>query len=263
MSTDGGKAAGAARVTKVTRAANVTHAATATSAGRIPYETLFSTVCAGLLLNICLAAAVLPVLLALAFTGSPLDAWPFFVGLAALCAPAASAAFAAFEALSGGEHRVVRTFWSAYRTGFGRSLLVGVAASAAAIVLGADLQLAVGTSLAAATPLLAVLIALVIAVTPTVLVAAMRPTVWVLAATAGVASAATSAGRPRSGRLLWACAYLCIRKWYLSLANSAALAVLLAAVVAKPAVGLFLAPAPVLYVVWANVRHVIAPLIER
>lgn len=44
---------------------------------------------------------------------------------------------------------------------------------------------------------------------------------------------------------------------------SAALAVLLAAVVANPASGLRLAPARVLDMVWANVRHVIAPLTER
>jgi hypothetical protein len=62
---------------------------------------------------------------------------------------------------------------------------------------------------------------------------------------------------------LFVAAYLSLRRWYLSLANVVVLGVLLAAVVAKPAVGLFLLPAPVLYVVWANARHVLSPLTGR
>jgi hypothetical protein len=101
--------------------------------------------------------------------------------------------------------------------------------------------MAVGGRFGAATPLLAVLIALVVTVTTTVL----------------------AAGRRLSRQELLIAAYLSLRKWYLSTAGLAVLGVLLAAVVARPAVGLFLLPAPVLYVVWANARHVLSPLTER
>ncbi|GAA2394625.1 hypothetical protein Cme02nite_54570 [Catellatospora methionotrophica] len=203
---------------------------------RLPYDTVFSTVYAGLKINLCLLAACLPLLAALAAGGSPLHAWPFYTALAALCGPAAAAAFAAFAALSDGEHRVGRAFWNAYRTSFGRALAVSACAAAAVIVLAADFQLALGGPFGAVTPLLALLIALV-AATATALLAADA--------------------RLRRTTVL-ACAYVSIRYWYLSLANLAILGILAAAVVAKPAIGLFLLPAPALYAVWANARHLTA-----
>ena len=205
---------------------------------RLPYDAIFSTVYAGLRINLCLVTAGLPVIVGFAFAGSPLAAWPFFTGLSALCGPAATAAFAAFEAMNDDPQRVGRSFWAAYRSGFARSLAIAAAAAAGVVVLGFDLRLAVGTAFGAAAPMLALLIALVVVVTTTVL----------------------AAGRPLRGRLLFAAVYLSIRSWYLSLANLAVLGVLLAAIVAKPAVGLFLLPAPALYVVWANVRHTLSPL---
>lgn len=211
------------------------------SNSRVPYEAIFATVYAGLRINLCLLAACLPVLVALALAGSPLAAWPFFVALSALCGPAVTGAFAVFEVMTEDAQHLVRTFWSAYRAGFLRSLAASGAAAAAVIVLGVDLRMAVGTRFALTTPLLAVLLALVVIVTTAVL----------------------AAGRRLSRRELPVVAYLSLRKWYLSLANVAVLGVLLAAVVAKPAVGLFLLPAPVLYVVWANARHVLSPLTGR
>lgn len=211
------------------------------SNSRVPYETIFATVYAGLRVNLCLLAACLPVLAALALAGSPLAAWPFFVALSTLCGPAVTGAFAAFEVTGEDAPHLMRAFWSAYRTGFPRAAGTSGAAAAAVIVLGVDLRTAVGTRFALATPLLAVLIALVVIVTTTVL----------------------AANRRLSRRELLVVAYLSLRKWYLSLASVAVLGVLLAAVVAKPAVGLFLLPAPALYVVWANARHVLSPLTER
>lgn len=211
------------------------------SNSRVPYEAIFSTVYTGLRINLCLLAAVLPVLAALAFAGSPLSAWPFFVALSALCGPAVTAAFAVFETVAQDSPHLVRAFWSAYRARFVCSLATAGGAAAAVIVLGVDLRMAVGTRFGATVPLLAVLIALVTIVTTTVL----------------------AADRRLSRRELLAAGYLSLRKWYLSVANLVVLGVLLAAVVAQPAVGLFLLPAPVLYVVWANARHVLSPLAER
>lgn len=209
----------------------------------LPYDAIFGYVYAVFRINLCLLAAGLPVLLAFAFTGAPIAAWPFFTALAALCGPAVTAAFAAFECMGEETDRVGRAFWSAYRAGFTRSLAIAALAAAAVIVLGVDLEAAAGTPAATVVPMLALLIAVVVLVTMALLAAGRR-----------------LPGRRLSGRSVAACAYLCVRKWYLSLANLAVLGVLLAAIVGKPALGLAVLPGPALYVVWANTRHIIAAL---
>lgn len=205
---------------------------------QLPYDAIFAYVYAVFRINLCLLAAGLPVVLAFAFTRSPLAAWPFFVGLSALCGPAVAAAFAAFDVMSDEPDRVGRTFWRAYRAGFGRSLAVSGIAAILVIVLGVDLEFAAGTAFRAAIPMLALLIALVVAVTTTAL----------------------AAGRSLTVPDVLAAAYLTVRKWYLSLADLAVLGLLVAAIVVKPALGLAVLPGPALYVVWANARHVVLPL---
>lgn len=204
----------------------------------LPYDALFGYVYAMLRINLCLTAAGLPLLLAFAFTGPQVEAWPFFAALAALCGPAATGAFAAFASLSEETDRVGRIFWAAYRAGLRRSLTVAALAAVAVILLGIDLELAARASLQVTIPVFTLLIALVIVVTTAVLAQGSAP----------------------SGRGVAACAYLCVRKWYLSLINLGVLGVLLTVVVEKPALGLALLLAPALYVVWANTRHIIAPL---
>ncbi|BCJ73735.1 hypothetical protein CS0771_32790 [Catellatospora sp. IY07-71] len=205
---------------------------------RLPYETVFNTVYAGLKVNLCLVAATLPLLVALAASPRPLAAWPFFTALAVLCGPAAAGAFGAFAAFTDGEHRIGRAFWAAYRASFGRALAAAAVAAALVIVLAVDFQLALGGPLGAVTPVLALLIALVVAATTGLLTTGAR---W----------------RPKA---LLTCAYLSVRYWHLSLINVAVLGTLAAAVTVKPSVGLFLLPAPALYVVWANTRHLCAAL---
>ncbi|MBR7836933.1 hypothetical protein KDL01_26890 [Actinospica durhamensis] len=204
----------------------------------LPYDAIFAYVYAVFRINLCLMAAGLPLLLAFAFTGSQVAAWPFFVALATLCGPAVTAAFAAFEHVSDEADRVGRVFWSAYWAGFVRSLAVSALAAAAVILLGVDLEVAAGTPARGVIPMLATLIAVVVVVTTALL----------------------AAGRRLCAAGVLACAYLCIRRWYLSVANLAVLGVLLAAIVGKPALGLAVLPGPALYVVWANTRHIVAPL---
>lgn len=208
------------------------------------YETIFSTVYAGLKVNLCLAVAGLPLLVALAGTGDPFGSWPFFAALSALCAPAVSGAFGAFRALSDGDPRIGTAYWRAYRATFGRSLTVGAAAAALVVVLVVDLQLAVASAWAGAVaPMLALLVGLVVATT-----------------TAVLAALSDEAGEDRWWRRVLACAYLAVRKWHLSLFNLALLATVAVAATAKPVVGLLLLPAPALYIIWANTRHLTAPL---
>ncbi|MGW4897035.1 hypothetical protein ACWEQL_32960 [Kitasatospora sp. NPDC004240] len=204
----------------------------------LPYETVFSTVYAGLRVNLCLAVATLPVVAAAAVTASRPAAWPLLAALSVLCGPALTGAFGAFEAMGDDPQRTGRAFWHAYRTGFTRSVATAAAGAAGVVVLAADLRLAVGTAFGPVTPLLVLLLALVVSVTTAVL----------------------AAGRPLPGRLVLAAAYLSLRRWYLTLANLAVLGTLLAVIAVRPVPGLLLLPAPALYVLWANARHTLAPL---
>ena len=200
---------------------------------RIPYDAVFATVYAGLRINLCLLVCVSPLLVALAFTGEPLAAWPFFTVLSAICAVRRAPE----------PSRCSRAGLSGPDTVPGSHVPWASPGPPPAVWSCSEstCNMAVGTRFAAATPLLAVLLALVVAVTTTMLAAGWR----------------------LSGRRVLAAAYLSLRKWYLALANAAVLGVLLAAIVAKPAVGLFLLPAPALYVVWANARHALSPLTRR
>lgn len=208
---------------------------------RLPYDAIFTTVYAGLKLNLCLAVAASPLLLAVMLSGQSLRAWPFFTVLSAICAPAVAAAFGAFRGLSEGDHRVGRAFWACYGASFWRSLAVGAAAASAVIVLAVDFHFAFGGPFAAATPMLVLLAGMVAAVTTAALGidAGLRP------------------------KLLLPLAYLVLRRWYLSLVNLAVLGILCVAVGGRPAIGLLLLPAPVLYVVWTNTRHITAPMDSR
>jgi hypothetical protein len=224
----------------------------------LPYDAIFGYAYAVFRINFCLLAATLPVVLALAVAGLQLTAWPFFAVLSVLCGPAVTAAFAAFEDMGEETDRVGRTFWSAYRAGFARSLAVAAAASAAVVILGIDLELAAGTPFKAVVPMLAASIALVVVVTTAVL--ATGPGAVRVSDPGGSADRRRPVGPGGPGAVLLACAYLSVRKWYLSLANLAVLGVLLAAIVTKPALGLAVLPGPALYVMWANTRHIVAPL---
>ena len=57
------------------------------------------------------------------------------------------------------------------------------------------------------------------------------------------------------GELLRESAAVAVRRWYLSALNVLVLAVLLV----KPGIGVLIACAPLLYVVWSNARYALTP----
>jgi hypothetical protein len=61
------------------------------------------------------------------------------------------------------------------------------------------------------------------------------------------------------GELLRESAALAVRRWYLSALDVLVLAVLVAVLLLKPGVGVLVACAPLLYVVWSNARYALAP----
>ncbi|WIM98530.1 hypothetical protein ACTOB_002132 [Actinoplanes oblitus] len=189
--------------------------------------TLFDLAYLALMTNLLLAVAVLPALLS-----------PWLLGLAA---PAVCAAFAVFGGHPG---PVVRTFVRAWLASCRRALPLGALATGAVVVLAVDIRAAWRHPAGAVLiPVLAVLIALVLAGTLLALAAlAERP-----------------AARLRD--VLRISGYLAVRRWYLTLPSLAVLALFEMFLVAKPVLALGLAASPLLYLVWANSRWTLAPVL--
>ncbi|MFC7480077.1 hypothetical protein ACFQX7_08605 [Luedemannella flava] len=78
----------------------------------------------------------------------------------------------------------------------------------------------------------------------------------ILTVATGLLGLVTLAERPaaRLRDVARACAYLAVRRWYLTAMSLLVLALLAQLVTARPALALGLAAAPLLYVVWANSR---------
>ncbi|MEV4835093.1 hypothetical protein AB0K05_11260 [Nonomuraea sp. NPDC049486] len=209
------------------------------------YEKVFGTVYVGLMTNVLLALSCAPLLAALALVRDPLLSWPFFAVLSAVCAPALAGAFRCFALLDDGSTAVLRAFWSGYRRAATRALAAWLAGTVAVSVLALDAVVVAGTSWGVAlVPFFATGAALVVAVTVAVLVVV--------------------AESPRRVReLVRPCLYLVARRWYLTAPTLAVLALAVAVVLLKPVLGLLLALAPLLYVVWATMRYVVRPLLTE
>jgi uncharacterized membrane protein YesL len=202
------------------------------------FQGVFDLVYVGLLTNLLVVLGCAPLVVALIVT-DPARSWPLLALVAPVCAPALCAAFGVLSAYSAGRSTtVLRTFGRIWRATVGRATAVGALASATLVVLGVDARAAWGRPVgAAAIPVLAVAMVLVVATALlTLVVFAERPAVRVRDA-------------------LRACLYLAVRRWYLTAASLAVLAVLEALLAARPAVALGLAASPLLYVVWANSRY--------
>lgn len=148
--------------------------------------------------------------------------------------------FASFQALNddGGAVKPVASFFRGYRRSFRRSALLGIAAVAVLLFLGVDL--AIVQSMPAAAVL-----------TPVIVVAAAVAASVAMMAIAGVVLL------PQTGlkALLKASLYLSLKRWYLSLATLVLLGIIASAALLQPVLGVALAPAPLLFVVWSNTAY--------
>jgi uncharacterized membrane protein YesL len=206
---------------------------------------VFDTVYLALATNLLLVAFCLPVVLTL-LTTDPARSWGLLALVLPLVAPAFTAATVVFADFSSdGAQPVVRTFARAWRTHLRRSLQIGAAATAALVVLAVDIR-AVSSSRwgAVALPVFLVLAVLVVLTSVLALVAVPeRPDVALI-------------------RLVRASVFLGLRRWYLTAASLAVLVMLAAVTISRPAIGLGLAAAPLLYVVWANSRFALQPILH-
>lgn len=209
------------------------------------YELVFGTVYTGLMTNLLLVVGCLPVVLLVVATDLAVT-WPVLALTAPLAAPALTAAFAVFAAYRDGSTTVVRTFVQAWRQHARRSLAVGALATGVVVVTGVDVAFFWGrTAGAVAIPVLVTLLA-----------GALVTAVHALAAVPELPGA-------RLRDLLRAALFLGVRRWYLSAGSLVVLGLLAGVVGTRPAVGLGFVAAPLLYVVWANARFALGPVLPR
>lgn len=214
--------------------------------GRIPspgFETfggIFGFIYTFLAGNVLMALANAPLVLCLALVSDPIAAWPFFLALSVTIPPSLAGLFASFQALNddGAATKPVASFLRGYRRGFRRAAPLGLAAVAVLLFLGVDL------AIVQTMPAAAVLV-------PVIVVAAAVTVGVAVTALAGVVIL------PRAGlnSLLKASLYLSVQRWYLSLAMLVLLGIIAAAALLQPVLGVALAPAPLLFVVWSNASY--------
>ena len=194
--------------------------------------------------NALLAVANAPLVLSLSLVADPAAAWPFFLALSVTIAPSLAGIFAAFKALNddGGAVKPVAAFLRGYKRSFAKAALLGVGAVAMLMFLGVDL--AVIQNNAAALPGAALLV-------PVIVVAAAVTVTLSVTAIAGVVLLPEA----KLKSILKAALYLAVQRWYLSLAMLILLGIIVSAAVMQPVLGIALAPAPLLFVIWSNASY--------
>ncbi|MGP0224198.1 MULTISPECIES: DUF624 domain-containing protein [unclassified Paenarthrobacter] len=187
--------------------------------------------------NVLLAVANAPLVLCLSLVADPAAAWPFFLALSITIAPSLAGLFAAFRSLNddGGAVKPVAAFLSGYKRSFTKVAPVGLGAVALLLFLGMDL-IAVQTVPGASLLL------------PLIVVAAAMTVSLAVTAIAGVVLLPEA----RLKSILKASLYLVVQRWYLSLAMLVLLGIIISAAVLQPVLGIALAPAPLLFVIWSN-----------
>ena len=209
--------------------------------GHDVYATVFGIAYLGLMINLMVLIAALPVVLLL-LTSDPARSWPLIALALPLSTPAFTAAFTVFHAHSRGDAAVIRTFLAGWRATWRRAMLVGAMSSATLVVLLVDVRVFAPTPVGVAVvPLLGVLTVLAVGCFVVTLVA--------------IAEAPSAP----LGRIMRASRLLSVRRWYLSALTLGALAVQFAAIAGMPAIGLGITAAPALYLAWANARHTLQP----
>lgn len=208
------------------------------------WATILGVVYLGLMTNFLVLLTALP-LVVLLMTTDPALSWPLLALAAPLAAPALTGAFIAFREFGRGDHQVVRTFLRGWRATWRKGMLVGLFVAVAVVVLLVDVRaVAAMPASVVVVPVLALLTVIAVA---TALVAL-------------VAIAEAPAARMRD--ILKAALYLSVRRWYLTALSFAVLGVQFALFTTMPAIAIGLTCAPALYVVWANSRYTLRPVLD-
>ena len=199
----------------------------------------------GLMVNLLVLVTASP-LVVLLITTDPMRSWPLLAVTAPLATPALTAAFGTFRAHGEGETEVVRTFLQVWRRTLRGSLLLGAIVVGFAVVLLVDVRVLSDT--AASVVIVPVLLLLV-----------------VLAAITGLLGTVALAEVPtaRLRDVLRSSLYLGVRRWYFQALSLAVLGVQVGVFATMPAVAIGITAAPALYVVWANGRYCLRPVLDE
>nr|WP_243753314.1 hypothetical protein [Paenarthrobacter sp. MSM-2-10-13] len=214
-------------------------------AGRIPspgfeaFGSIFGFIYTFLAGNVLMAVANAPLVLSLSLVADPAAAWPFFLALSVTVAPSLAGIFAAFKALNddGGAVKPVAAFLRGYKRSFGKAALLGVGAVGLLMFLGVDLAVVQNQAIPGAAVLV-----------PLIVVAAAVTVSLTVTAIAGVVLLPDA----KLKSVLKASLYLVVQRWYLSAAMLILLGIIVSAAVLQPVLGVALAPAPLLFVIWSN-----------
>lgn len=204
------------------------------------FGSMFAFVYTFLAGNVLLAVANAPLVFCLALVADPAAAWPFFLLLSVTIAPSLAGVFASFRALNddAGTVKPVAAFLQGYKRSFKRTAPLGVSAVAVLLFLGVDL-VAVQSMPGAAVlvPLIVVVAAVSVSLTVTAIAGV------VLLPDTGLKS------------ILKAALYMVVQRWYLTLGMLVLLGIIVTAAVLQPILGVALAPAPLLFVIWSNASY--------
>lgn len=200
----------------------------------------------GLATNVLVALGAAPALLIGFVLGPDQAVLPFALALVVL-APTLMAAFQVFRLYSDeGSVSVIANVLAALRRHAGPSLLIGTVLVLILGVLAVDIAWAWNSPRGAlVVPLLAVGVVAAIAVGMTLLVARLDLPDTPLRT------------------LARASVYLVVRSWHLTVLSLVGLVALVSIVAINPAMGLGFATAPLLYLVWANTRYTLAPILRK
>lgn len=212
------------------------------------YAAVFGIASLGLIVNVLLLVGCLP-FVALLVTTDPAVSWPLLAFAAPLCAPALTAAGVTFREhglspLGAADGGVVGAFLRGYRATWRRALGLGALVTAIVTVALVDVRMLSGTPAA-------------VYVVPALLVVALLAAGIGAVATVGISEAPDA----RLRDILRASAFFAVRRWYLTLASLVVVAVQAVLFASVPALALGLTASAALYLVWANGRFALRPVL--
>ncbi|HEU5223992.1 MAG TPA: ferredoxin-NADPH reductase [Candidatus Lumbricidophila sp.] len=193
--------------------------------------------------NLMLAITSLP-LLVLAMTTDPTMTWPLIAVAAVISAPGIPAAYRVFLEHRAGGTGPVRAFARGYRATWRKTLLVALIVVAVLVVLYVDVHAVARLSFAVV----------------------VVPLLWMLAIlslAAGMLIFVALAEDPKARvrRLVRAALVLSVRRWYLTVVSLLLGVVQIALFTNIPALAIGVTASAVLYLVWANSRYTLRPIL--
>ncbi len=208
------------------------------------FTSAFQVVYLGLMTNLLLLVAAAPLVLLLLMT-DPATSWPAIAVASVFATPGLAASCGVFREHTQGNSEVVRAFVASYRATWRKALIIGVYAVAGVVILLVDLRLAgtseVGSMFVPPLLVLAVLVAM------TALISI-------------IALAEEPAARLRD--IARAALILGVRRWYLSAVSMLVLIGQAWVFTSMPVIGLGVTASAALYLVWANSRFTLRPVLD-